>query len=182
MTDESLTPSGAASPREGSASAGPSRLHVPIPLRWGDLDALGHVNNTSMLKLLEEARLRAFWRADDDTAAPPTAVFDMSVLESGGERATLIARQEIEYLRPVPYSQRPLDVCMWIGAMGGSSADICFEVYSPVGAGEPVLYARATAVVVLVDTASGRPIRWSPAEREAWAPYVGDPIVYRRRG
>lgn len=154
---------------------------MPIPLRWGDLDALGHVNNTSMLKLLEEARLRAFWHGDDEGEALPTAVFDMSVLESGGERATLIARQEIEYLRPVPYSQRPLDVRMWIGAMGGSSADICFEVFSPVGDAEQVLYARATAVVVLVDTASGRPIRWSAAERAAWGPYVGDPIEYRRR-
>ena len=65
--------------------------------------------------------------------------------------------------------------------MGGSSADICFEVYSPVGDAEPTLYARATAVVVLVDTASGRPIRWSETERSAWAPYVGAPIEYRRR-
>ena len=31
------------------------RLHIPIHLRWGDLDAFNHVNNTSMLKLLEEA-------------------------------------------------------------------------------------------------------------------------------
>lgn len=168
-------------PVSGPATAGPERLHVPIPLRWGDLDALGHVNNTSMLKLLEEARLRAFWRGDDEGEALPTAVFDMSVLESGGERATLIARQEIEYLRPVPYSQRPLDVRMWIGAMGGSSADICFEVYSPLGDADQVLYARATAVVVLADTESGRPIRWRETERSAWAPYVGDPIVYRRR-
>jgi acyl-CoA thioester hydrolase len=43
-----------------------------------------------------------------------------------------------------------------------------------------VLYARATAVTVLVDTASGRPIRWTEAERTAWAPYIGDPIEYRR--
>lgn len=177
----SATPRDAASPDEGPVSAGPSRLHVPIPLRWGDLDALGHVNNTSMLKLLEEARLRAFWRGDDADEAPPTAVFDMDVLESGGERATLIARQEIEYLRPVPYTQRPLDVRMWIGHLGGSSADVCFEVYSPISSDETVLYARATAVVVLVDTASGRPIRWSETERRAWAPYTGDPIEYRRR-
>ncbi|MDQ1084053.1 MULTISPECIES: thioesterase family protein [Microbacterium] len=170
-----------ATPDSGPASAGPERVHVPIQLRWGDLDALGHVNNTSMLKLLEEARLRAFWRSDDGGEALPTAVFDMSVLESGGARATLIARQEIEYLRPVPYSQRPLDVRLWIGAMGGSSADICFEVFSPAGDADPVLYARATVVVVLVDTASGRPIRWSAAERDAWAPVTGDPIDYRRR-
>ena len=70
---------------------------------------------------------------------------------------------------------------MWIGTMAGSSADICFEVFSPAGASAPVLYARATVVVVLVDTASGRPIRWNERERSAWAPYVGDPIQYRRR-
>ena len=100
-------------PPAGSAPAEPARLHIPIHLRWGDLDALGHVNNTSMLKLLEEARLRAFWRGDEDGDALPTAVFDMSVLESGGERATLIARHEIEYLRPRPYNQRPPGVRRW---------------------------------------------------------------------
>jgi acyl-CoA thioester hydrolase len=156
------------------------RIHVPIHLRWGDLDALGHVNNTSMLKLLEEARLRAFWKGDGAAEPLPTAVFEMDVLESGGSRATLIARQEIEYYRPVPYGQRPLDVQMWIGRMGGSSADICFEVYSPLGDEAPVLYARATAVVVIVDTASGRPTRWSELERRAWAPFIGAPIDYRR--
>ncbi|WP_439592577.1 acyl-CoA thioesterase [Microbacterium sp.] len=157
-----------------------TRLHIPIHLRWGDLDALGHVNNTSMLKLLEEARLRAFWRPEDGTDGPPTAVFDMSVLEGGGSRATLIARQEIEYLRPVPYGQRPLDVQLWIGRIGGSSIQVCYEVFSPIGDEPQVLYARSSAVVVLVDTASGRPTRLSGAERAAWQPFVGEPIDYRR--
>lgn len=157
------------------------RLHVPIHLRWGDLDALGHVNNTSMLKLLEEARLRAFWRPEDGEDAAPTAVFDMSVLEGGGSRATLIARQEIEYLRPVPYGQRPLDVQLWVGRIGGSSVEVCYEVFSPVGDQPQTLYARASAVVVLVDTDTGRPTRWGAAEREAWAPYIGEPIIYAKR-
>ncbi|WP_137843419.1 thioesterase family protein [Microbacterium sp. 2FI] len=185
MTDEAGAP-----PSSGR------RLHVPIHLRWGDLDALGHVNNTSMLKLLEEARLRAFWRPEDGSDAAPTAVFDMSVLEGGGTRATLVARQEIEYLRPVPYGQRPLDVQLWVGAIGGSSVEVCYEVFSaesgsapnprlddarPTGEEPQVLYARASAVVVLVDTATGRPTRWRAAEREAWAPYVGESIVYAKR-
>lgn len=166
----------------GAQTASARRLSVPIHLRWGDLDALGHVNNTSMLKLLEEARLRAFWRPEDGTEAAPTAVFDMSVLEGGGLRATLVARQEIEYLRPVPYGQKPLDVQLWVGRVGGSSVEVCYEVFSPLGDEPQVRYARATAVVVLVDTASGRPTRWRQAERDAWAPFVGDPIVYGRRG
>jgi len=156
------------------------RVHVPIDLRWGDLDALGHVNNTSMLKLLEEARLRAFWLPEGGAPAAPTAVFDMSVLEGGSPRATLVARQEIEYLRPVPYGHRPLDVQIWIGKIGGSSIEVCYEVFSPRDDTEQVLYARSSAVVVLVDTASGKPTRLRDDERRAWEPFLGDPIQYRR--
>ncbi|HNP15801.1 MAG TPA: thioesterase family protein, partial [Terrimesophilobacter sp.] len=37
------------------------RIHIPIPLRWGDLDAYNHVNNVQMMRILEEARVRALW-------------------------------------------------------------------------------------------------------------------------
>ena len=157
------------------------RVHIPIHLRWGDLDALGHVNNTSMLKLLEEARLRAFWKQDDGLDAAPTAIFDMTVLEGGRDRAMLIARQEIEYLHPVPYGHRPLDVQLWLGHLGGSSAEVCYEVFSPSGAEPQTIYARAVAVIVLVDTASGRPTRWSTDERAALSPFVGEPVRFARR-
>ena len=110
--------------------------------------------------------------------APPTAVLDSSIFSGV---LTLIARQEIEYLAPVPYQRHPLDVQMWFGKIGGSSIEVCYEVYSPKGVEPSVLYARASAVVVMVDTASGRPVRWTPQEREAWAPYIDDPIDYRRR-
>ncbi|WP_426319691.1 acyl-CoA thioesterase [Microbacterium sp. E-13] len=166
---------------EAAAAGRGRRVHIPIHLRWGDLDALGHVNNTSMLKLLEEARLRAFWKGDGVEPAPETAVFDMNVLENGGARATLIARQEIEYYQPVPYGHRPLDVQLWIGRIGGSSAEVCYDVYSPDGPEPQVLYARANAVIVMVDTSSGRPTRWTAEERAAWEPFVGDPIDFRRR-
>lgn len=157
------------------------RLHVPIHLRWGDLDAFNHVNNTSMLKLLEEARVRAFWEPGDGEQAPPTAVLD-SGLHSGV--LTLIARQEIEYLLPVPYQRDPLDIQLWFGRLGGSSIEVCYEVCSPqatAGSSGQAVYARATTVVVKVDAATGRPLRLSDRERDAWAPYVGDPLTYGHR-
>lgn len=163
------------------ASVPVQRLHVPIHLRWGDLDAFNHVNNTSMLKLLEEARVRAFWAPAVGESAPPTAVLD-SGLHSGV--LTLIARQEIEYLLPVPYQREPLDVQLWFGRLGGSSIDVCYEVCSPLstaGDGGQAIYARATTVVVKVDAESGRPVRLSPQEREAWAPYLGAPLAYGHR-
>lgn len=155
-----------------------ARLDVPIHLRWGDLDAFNHVNNTSMLKLLEEARVRAFWKAEEGETAPPTAVLN-SGIEAG--TLTLIARQEIEYLAPVPYQRRPLEVQMWFGKLGGSSLEVCYEVYNDPANGTRVLYARSTAVIVLVDAETGRPTRITPEMREAWAPYIGEPITYAHR-
>lgn len=170
MTDE--TSAGAADGR---------RLHIPIHLRWGDLDAFNHVNNTSMLKLLEEARVRAFWVPDAGETAPDTAVLDSSIFSGV---LTLIARQEIEYLAPVPYQRHPLDVQMWFSKLGGSSIEVCYEVRSPVETavdGAQTVYARATTVVVKVDAESGRPLRLSPEERAAWAPYLGEPVGYAHR-
>lgn len=155
------------------------RLHVPIDLRWGDLDAFNHVNNTAMLKLLEEARIRIFWEPETGESAPSTAVVP-SHLESG--ILTVVARQEIEYLRQVPYGRKPLDVQVWFGHMGGSSLDVCFEVFSPRDSGvDQVLYARATAIIVMMDAATGRPIRLTERMRSAWASYVGEPITYAHR-
>ena len=163
-----------------ASAGGGRRLHIPVHLRWGDLDAFNHVNNTSMLKLLEEARVRAFWQPGPGEEAPSTAVLDSSI-HSG--MLTLIARQEIEYLAPVPYQRHPLDVQMWFGKVGGSSIEVCYDVYSPLETMElgRTLYARATTVIVKVDASSGRPMRLTAEERDAWSPYLGEPIVYAHR-
>jgi acyl-CoA thioester hydrolase len=157
------------------------RLQVPTQLRWSDLDAYGHVNNARMLSLLEEARIQAFWVSDDTSehaVGASTAVLDAT---PGANTITLIARQEIEYLAPIPYQRQPVDIELWIGHMGGASLDVCYEVYSPVGIEPRVLYTRAVTTIVLVDAASERPRRIDDRERAAWEPYVGEPIAFRRR-
>ena len=155
------------------------KLHVPIRLRWSDLDAYGHVNNAEMLRLLEEARILAFWVTEDDGAiGASTAVLDG---RPGAATLTLIARQEIEYLAPVPYLRQPLDVRLWLGKLGGASLDVCYEVYSPEGLTPELLYARATTTIVLVDAASERPRRINDTERAAWTPYLDAPIEFARR-
>jgi acyl-CoA thioester hydrolase len=156
------------------------RLHVPTPLRWSDLDAYGHVNNARMLSLLEEARIQAFWVSEDTSehaAGASTAVIDA---RPGTNTITLIARQEVEYLAPIPYQRQPLDIELWIGRMGGASLEVCYEVYSPIGVEPRVLYTRAATTIVLVDTATDRPRRIEPHERAAWQPYLGDPVSFRR--
>ncbi|WP_265523114.1 acyl-CoA thioesterase [Oerskovia flava] len=170
-----------------------TRLHVPVALRWSDLDAYQHVNNVEMFRLLEDARITAFWRhaeaeVDEEGLGPwPTAVLDTGPHATSH---TLVARQEIEYLRPLGFSRTPVRVEMWIGHLGGASLEVCYEVHDgwahgtartgPTSGGEP--YARAATTIVVVDAATSAPRRITATERAAWEPYVEEPLAFRRRG
>jgi acyl-CoA thioester hydrolase len=154
------------------------RIHVPIALRWSDFDAYAHVNNAEMLRLLEEARIQAFWRPDDGRPGEATAVLDA---RPGAEVISLIARQEIEYLAPIPYQRSPIDVELWIGRIGGASLEVCYELYTPEGVTPRVLYTRASTTIVMVTAADGRPRRIDDEQRAAWAPYVEEPIAFQKR-
>ena len=153
-----------------------ARLHVAIPLRWSDLDAYAHVNNARMFTLLEEARIAAFWGGG--TNGPPTAVLTTG---PGADSITLIAGQQIEYRAQIPYHREPLDVELWIGKLGGASLQVCYEVYSPAGDEPRTLYVRAATTIVLAERESGAPRRITDDEREAWAPFVEDPLVFRQQ-
>lgn len=155
------------------------RLHVPTVLRWGDLDAYGHVNNAEMLHLLEEARIQAFWSAGEESGDHAAT----AILDSRPDTQTwsLIARQEVEYLAPIAYTRLPLDIQLWIGQMGGASLEIFYEVFSPVGVEPRVLHTRAASTLVLVDATTQRPRRINEAERVAWSPFIDEPLTFRRR-
>lgn len=147
------------------------RVHIPIPLRWGDLDAYNHVNNVQMMRILEEARVRALWAPEVGEAAP-TAVL---VATAGSDTITMIAGHLIEYVAPVEYHRDPLDVQMWISAVGGASADIAYEVFS-----QGNLVVRAESTMVFIDAKTQRPRRITESERAAWEPYFGAPIEFKR--
>ena len=62
---------------------------TPLDLRWRDLDAFNHVNNSSFLTFLEEARIR--WFASLGTEWVTDTI------------APLLAAVQINYRRPIPY-------------------------------------------------------------------------------
>ncbi|MBW4042120.1 MAG: acyl-CoA thioesterase [Acidobacteria bacterium] len=158
------------------------KLHVPIRLRWSDIDAYAHVNNAAMLGLLEEVRIQAFWAlpagSADGTRQDGPAILDG---RPGAKTLSLIAHQEIEYLRPIPYGRQPLDCEVWVARLGGASLDVHYEVFSPEGAEPRELTTRAASTLVLVDAATQQPRRITEAERAAWAPYLDAPVVFAHR-
>lgn len=156
-----------------------TRLHVPVPLRWADLDAYGHVNNVAVLRLLEEARIAAFWR-HPEAAEPvegPAAVLDAG---PGAATHTLVARQEVEYLLPLAYRRDPVTVELWLGDLGGASIDVCYQLTAQVDRARTV-FVQARTTLVLVDAATGRPRRITSEERATWEPYLEAPVELRRR-
>lgn len=145
------------------------RIHVPITLRWGDLDAYNHVNNVEIFRLLEEARVRAFWAPEDKAETRPSS----AVFEPGDTSLSLISGHRIEYLRPIAYQRTPVDVQLWFTRLSGARATIGYEIF----VGE-TLCARATSTMVFVQQDGYRPRRMTDTEKSAWEPYLGEPVAF----
>ena len=118
--------------------------------------------------LLEEARVEAFWGRTIDSIDEPETLW-------------LVARQEIEYLTPIPYQTTPLDVQLWVGHLGGASLEVCYEVYTPAGSEPSVQYARAATTIALVDRSTQRSRRMNAEERATWSAWIDEPLTFTRR-
>jgi acyl-CoA thioester hydrolase len=132
-----------------------SKFSHRVALRWSDMDAFGHVNNARFLTLYEEARVALMF-----TAARGAGV---GSLEAG----VVIFRHEVDYLRPVDYSE-PSRIELWISEIRPSRFVVDYEFFA-----NDVLASRAKSVCVPFDLAAGRPRRLSDDERKYLAPWRG---------
>lgn len=138
-------------------------VRVDVPLRWGDMDAYGHVNNVRVAAILEEARVHAFGvPAGTGAAGPPAPV---SLLDGvPGTVHTLIAEHRIRYRRPLEYRTVPARVWVWVAAVKAASIEVAYSIRDGVDGTECV---TATTTMVFVDSATGRPVRLGASQREA---------------
>ncbi|MET9294304.1 thioesterase family protein [Streptomyces sp. NPDC003077] len=127
------------------------------PLRWSDMDAFGHVNNTVFVRYLEEARIDFMWRL---------APGDGGTAFSGG---SVVARHEIDYVRPLVHRHEPVTIELWVTKIGAASLTIAYEIKDV-----DVVYARASTVVVPYDLDKGRPRRVTAEERSFLEVYMDD--------
>ncbi len=166
-----------------------ARLAIPVAVRWADLDAYGHVNNVAILRLLEEARVAAFWHPGDGEPEYPTAVLHAG---PGSATTTVVAKHEVEYLAPFGHLRDGVVVELWIGYLGGASIEICYEVFGTAndstaqegaddGARRAGPFVRATSTLVMLDARTNAPRRLGDAERAAWEPFLEAPVPHRRR-
>ncbi len=120
-----------------------------IPIRWGDMDAMGHVNNTVYFRYMEQARIGWF-----DQLVPEDAAWLSS--------AIVIVNASCNYKRPITYPGT-VEVNLHVGAPGGSSVPTFYELRVDA---DPLPYADGAAVVVFVNMKSRKPTRIPDRIRE----------------
>ena len=110
-----------------------------FPVHWGEMDALGHVNNIRYFAWFETARI-AFFRRVGIVADRPTSA------------GPILATTTCDFLRPLSY---PADVI--VGARVPKVANTSFVMeYAVALADAPdELVARGSGVIVLVDYETG---------------------------
>jgi acyl-CoA thioester hydrolase len=120
-----------------------------IPIRWGDMDAMGHVNNTVYFRYMEQARISWF-----DALVPEA--------EAWTETGIVIANASCTYKRPLVYPGT-VEVRLYVGAPAGSSVPTMYELHIE---GDRHLYAEGSATVVFIDLAKQKPRRIPDTVRE----------------
>jgi acyl-CoA thioester hydrolase len=123
---------------------------APISVRWRDLDAFNHVNNSSYLTFLEESRLQWLrqipgpWRTEQ---AMPVMV-----------------ASELNYRRPIEWPSQ-LHVELFCTRLGNSSMTIAHRMVDAED--NTRLYCDGHVIMVWMDPATGKSVPLPPAVREA---------------
>ena len=124
-------------------------LTLELPILWGDMDALRHVNNTRYFAWFEAVRIAYF---DSVRASLPHARVAAVVEEVG----PVLASIGCDYLRPVVYPGKVV-VGVRVTEIGRSSVRMEYAVARAGTPDEPC--ARGTSVVVLVRYATMEKVR-----------------------
>lgn len=115
-------------------------LTTLIPIRWGDMDAYGHVNNTIYFRYMEQIRVEYLEK------------LGFTVLPRGA--APVIINASCTFLIPMNYPGT-VEVRMSCGQPGRSSVPTHYELRLQ---GDDTLYATGDSKIVWMDVATGKSV------------------------
>src|SRR5438105_3362551 len=108
-------------------------MHVErIPIRWGDMDAMNHVNNTVYFRYMEQTRIAWYEKT-------------FGGLSSDRDEGIVIVNASCTFLKPLTYPGT-VEVRMSLGQPGRSSVESHYELTM-----DGTLYAEGAAKIVWID-------------------------------
>jgi len=124
-------------------------VHVErFPIFWGDMDALGHVNNVTYFRYMEQARVALF-----EKLVPREELWKKT--------AIVVVHASCDFRRALVYPG-DVEVTVLLEPPRRSSVKTLYEMRIPGGT---QLYAEGSAVVVFIDAVTQRAIAIPPAVR-----------------
>ena len=126
---------------------------LELPILWGDMDALGHINNTVYFRYMEQARVS--W------------IQDISGSVGGEGEGPVIANAFFNFYRPVVFPGA-VTIKLYVADPGRTSIDTFVTVERSDEPGTPS--AAGGATLVWVNQATGRPTPLPEAFKALKAP------------
>lgn len=114
-----------------------------LPIRFKDLDAMGHVNNATILTYFEEGRKEFFVHALQSTS-PKDFPF-------------ILAEVTCRYIRPIELIDRIVRENIWISKIGTKSFSFAYEIFRDNDPGW--VFSTGESVQVYYDYDNGRSIQ-----------------------
>ena len=134
----------------GMEVGGVKEFVLEVPLRWGDMDAMAHLNNVMYFRLMEEARIQWFQQ------------FGFPTLPSG--EAPILAHAACDFVKAMTYPGVAL-VRQTVTRVGRSSVEMELAIEKKDEPG--VTYATGRTVIVWYDYGAGKSKPWPEAIRKA---------------
>lgn len=129
--------------RKESRPEGTKLVHSErMAIRWGDMDAMLHVNNTVYFRYMEQARISWIDTWGDSSGA-------------GSEEGPVIATASCQFRRPLKYPG-DIEIRVFAGRMGRSSLPTYYEIRRT---DDPeTVYATGDALFVWINNGTGKPV------------------------
>ena len=120
----------------------PRLLHsLKLQVRWGDMDALGHVNNTEYLRYFEQSRIEWLeglgYRTNGEGAGP------------------ILAKASVTFLKPVVYPSE-IEVRLFAARVGNTSFTYPSDIVNGRDASER--FTEGEFVIVWFDYTAGKAV------------------------
>jgi acyl-CoA thioester hydrolase len=130
------------------------QVHVMrMPIRWGDMDMMGHVNNTVYFRYIESARIA--WLEEAGGSPDPASMTEGPV----------IVNAYCSFLKQLKYPGE-IEVTTFVGPPGRSSVEVTHEIRLVGPDGQPgAVHAEGGAKVVWVNFAAEKSVPLPDAVR-----------------
>jgi acyl-CoA thioester hydrolase len=120
----------------------PRLLHsLKLQVRWGDMDALGHVNNAEYLRYFEQSRVD--W------------LDGLGYRTTGEGAGPILAKTTVTYLKPVVYPSE-VEVRLFASRVGNTSFTVASDIVNGRDAAER--FTEGEFVIVWFDYSAGRAV------------------------